>query len=790
MKTWKGYAYPLGATWMGTGTNFALFSRTATAVELCLFDYVHGATETAKIPMVERADEVWHVFVPEARPGQLYGYRVHGPWDPKKGQRFNPAKVLMDPYAKAVTGDVQWRPEMFAYQIDHPDGDLVRDDRDNATLVSKSVVVDQTFNWDNDRMPRHPLEDTVIYETHVRGFSKLWEVLEPEQRGSYSGIGSSAAIKYFKKLGITAVELLPVHEHVDDKHLLDKGLTNYWGYNSIAFFAPESSYSSWGTRGQQVAEFKQMVKNLHTAGIEVILDVVYNHTAEGNHLGPTFSFRGIDDEAYYRRGADPRYYFDYTGTGNTLNVPDPRVLQLIMDSLRYWVTEMHVDGFRFDLAAALARELHAVNKLSPFFDVIHQDPIISQVKLIAEPWDVGEGGYQVGNFPVLWCEWNGRYRDTTRRYWKGDQGQVNDFAYRLTGSSDLYLNTSRNPTASVNFITAHDGFTLRDLVSYNDKHNDANGEGNQDGESHNNSWNCGAEGNTEDHAILDLRARQQRNFLATLLLSQGVPMICGGDEFGRSKGGNNNTYCQDNELTWNSWQRTQEEERIFEFTRKLIAFRAEHPIFHRPKFFQGREVIDHLKDINWLRPDGVEMEEKDWNNQHTRAFGVMLCGDDMGVATFEGAPIRDETFYLVFNAHHETVPFTLPGKPSVTWQLILNTMLPDGFLENARPRPAGVRYAVKGRSLSLFRQTVGSDEEAKSKPEKVKGKGKATSVRPPVPSDSPGAAAGPPGTPVASPPARPPVEGASAPVAPETPQPAVQNPPSIAVPPSSPPPQG
>jgi isoamylase len=725
MKTWKGYAYPLGATWMGTGTNFALFSRNATGVELCLFDYVHGAVETARIPMLERADEVWHVFVPEVRPGQFYGFRVHGPWAPERGLRFNPAKVLMDPYAKAVSGEVQWKPEMFAYTLDHPDLDLVRDDRDNATLVAKCVVVDQTFNWDNDRLPRHPLEETVIYETHVRGFSKLWEELEPEQRGTYSGIGSPQAIKYFKKLGITAVELLPVHAHIDDKHLLDKGLTNYWGYNTIAFFAPEGSYSGWGTRGQQVAEFKQMVKNLHTAGIEVILDVVYNHTAEGSHLGPTFSFRGIDNEAYYRRGEDHRYYFDYTGTGNTLNVPDPRVLQMIMDSLRYWVTEMHVDGFRFDLAAALARELHAVSRLSSFFDVIHQDPIVSQVKLIAEPWDIGEGGYQVGNFPVLWCEWNGRYRDTVRRYWKGDFGQVNDFAYRLTGSSDLYLNSSKNPTASVNFITAHDGFCMRDLVSYNEKHNDANGENNQDGESHNLSWNCGAEGETDSPEILALRARQQRNFLATLFLSQGVPMLCGGDEVSRTKKGNNNTYCQDNELTWHSWQPTEEGARMFDFTCRLIAFRAEHPIFHRPKFFQGKPVIDNLKDINWLRPDAVEMDTGDWGNEHTRAFGVLLCGDDMGVFTFEGQPVRDDTFYLVFNAHHEDVPFLLPGKEAVEWQMIINTANPEGFIANARIKPAGSKFSAVGRSLSLFRQVVGSDEEAKQKPVRAKGKKRA-----------------------------------------------------------------
>jgi isoamylase len=761
IKTWKGYAYPLGATWMGTGTNFALFSRNATAVELCLFEHVHGAVEAAKIPMTERDDEVWHVFVPEARPGQLYGFRVHGPWEPQRGLRFNPAKVLMDPYAKAITGDIQWQPEMFAYTLDQPEADLVRDDRDNSTLVSKSVVVDQTFNWDNDRLPRHALEDTVIYETHVRGFSKLWEELEPEQRGTYSGIGSSQAIKYFKKLGVTAVELLPVHAHVDDKHLLDQGLTNFWGYNTIAFFAPEGSYSGWGSRGQQVAEFKQMVKNLHTAGIEVILDVVYNHTAEGNHLGPTFSFRGIDNEAYYRHGNDPRYYFDYTGTGNTLNVPDPRVLQLIMDSLRYWTTEMHVDGFRFDLASSLARELHAVSKLSPFFDVIHQDPVISQVKLIAEPWDVGEGGYQVGNFPVLWCEWNGRYRDTVRRYWKGDEGQVNDFAYRLTGSSDLYLNSSKNPTASVNFVTAHDGFSLRDLVSYNEKHNDANGEGNNDGESHNASWNCGVEGETDDVNVLALRARQQRNFLATLFLSQGMPMLHGGDEFGHSKKGNNNSYCQDNEISWQPWQRTEEQQRLFNFTCNLIAFRNEHPIFHRPKFFQGKEVIDQLKDISWLRPDGVEMEEKDWNNTHTRAFAVLLCGDDMGVTTFEGQPIRDDTFYLVFNAHFETVSFVLPGKPTVSWQIILNTFHPDGFIRDAQPKSAGVRFIAKGRSLSLFRQVVGSDEEAKSKPERAKGKRKASATKPPMPPDSPGAVAVPPEAPLPQP-----KENAGAPVQP------------------------
>jgi isoamylase len=714
MKTWKGYACPLGATWMGTGTNFAIYSRGATTVELCLFDEIHGQPETVKVPLVERADEVWHIFLPDVRPSQLYGFRVHGPWDPKRGLRFNPAKVLLDPYARAIAGDVEWTPEMFSYTTDHPDSDLVRDDRDNAAFVAKSVVVDQTFNWDNDRPPRHSLEETIIYETHVRGFSKLWEELEPDVRGTYSGIGSPQAIKYFKKLGITAVELLPVHAFITDQHLFDRGLTNYWGYNSIGFLAPHSSYSGWGQKGEQVAEFKQMVKNLHTANIEVILDVVYNHTAEGNQMGPTLSFRGIDNETYYRLVPDkPRYYFDYTGTGNTLNVPNPRVLQLIMDSLRYWVLDMHVDGFRFDLAAALARELHEVSRLSSFFDVIHQDPVISQVKLIAEPWDVGEGGYQVGNFPVLWCEWNGRYRDTVRRYWKGDEGQVSDFAYRLTGSSDLYQGSSKNPTASINFITAHDGFSLRDLVSYNEKHNEANGEGNQDGDSNNNSWNCGAEGETEDEAILELRLRQQRNFLTTLFLSQGVPMLCAGDEVGHSKSGNNNTYCQDNEITWRKWNWTEGQEQLFEFTSKLIAFRNEHPIFHRPKFFQGKEVIDHLKDINWLRPDAAEMDAVDWDNQGTRAFGILLCGDDMGATTFEGQPITDDTFYLCFSAYHEKLTFCLPGKDPVAWQLIIDTANPDGFVSDALVQRSAASIVLEGRSFQLFKQVHGSDEEAK-----------------------------------------------------------------------------
>ena len=714
MRIWKGYPYPLGSTWMGTGTNFALYAQEATKVELCLYDEAHDPKETDRITLEERTDEVWHVFLPDVRPSQLYAYRVHGPWDPARGLRYNPAKALMDPYARAVTGNVEWAPEMFSHVVENPELDLVRDERDNARYIPKSVVVDQTFHWDNDRLPRHPLEETIIYETHVRGFSQLWEEVEKEIRGTYAGLGSAQAVKYFKKLGITAVELLPVHVHIDDKHLLDRGLSNYWGYNSIAFFAPEATYAGWGKRGEQVAEFKQMVKNLHSAGIEVILDVVYNHTAEGNEKGPLFSFRGIDNQAYYRLVGDtPRYYFDYTGTGNTLNVPHPRVLQMIMDSLRYWVTEMHIDGFRFDLAAALARELHEVSRLSAFFDVIHQDPVISQVKLIAEPWDLGEGGYQVGNFPVLWCEWNGRYRDSVRRYWKGDEGLRSEFAYRLTGSSDLYQNTSKNPTASINFITAHDGFTLLDLVSYNEKHNDANGEGNADGESNNHSWNCGVEGETDDPQVLKLRARQQRNMLVTLMLSQGIPMLLGGDEFGRTQRGNNNAYCQDNELTWYSWDWSEAQHKLFEFTCKLIAFRREHPIFHRPRFFKGRAVMGELKDINWTRTDGKEMTDDDWKNPSLRTLACLLCGDDMAVKTFESQPITDDTFYLCLNGHYEKVPFVLPGLKDVKWQLILDTNLDDGFVAECEIEEPETEVVVVGRSLRLYRQAKGCDEEVK-----------------------------------------------------------------------------
>jgi glycogen operon protein len=713
MKMWKGAPYPLGTTWMGTGTNFALYAPNAEKVELCLFDEPNDARETARLTLEEKTDEVWHVFLPDVRPTQLYGYRVHGPWEPEKGIRFNPAKVLMDPYARAVMGTVTWAPEMFGYPLGNPDADLVRDERDNAAFVPKSVVVDQTFHWDNDRPPRHQLEETIIYETHVRGFSRLWEEIDPELRGTYSGLATTAAISYLKDLGVTAVELLPVHAHVDDKHLLDKGLTNYWGYNSIAFFAPEAAYASRGQRGEQVAEFKQMVKTLHTAGIEVILDVVYNHTAEGNQLGPTLSFRGIDNQAYYRLSPDqPRYYYDFTGTGNTVNAPHPRVLQMIMDSLRYWVTEMHVDGFRFDLAAALARELHSVSRLSAFFDVIHQDPIISQVKLIAEPWDVGEGGYQVGNFPVLWCEWNGRYRDTVRRYWRGDAGQLGDLAYRLTGSADLYQNTSKNPTASVNFITAHDGFTMRDLVSYNEKHNEANGEDNRDGESNNHSMNGGVEGETDNKAVLDFRARQQRNLLTTLFLSQGIPMLSGGDEFGRSQRGNNNAYCQDNEISWYSWRFNESQTALLEFTRKLIAFRRAHPVFHRPRFFKGVPILGDKKDISWIHPEGREMLEADWGQAEARTLALLLNGDSMDAKTFEGQPIRDDTFFLYFNASSEKSELLLPVLINARWKLILDTSASSGFVEENDLQAAGEKDFVGPQSIRLYQKLLARDEAA------------------------------------------------------------------------------
>ena len=716
IKVWLGKPYPLGATWMGNGVNFALYSENATGVDLCLFDSIDAPQEQIRIRMTEQTDEVWHVFLPEVRPGQLYGYRVYGPYSPEEGKRFNPAKLLLDPYAKAIAGTVNWSEEMFAYPLGNPDEDLECDYRDDAWGIPKGVVIDPAFDWGKDAPPVTPLHSSAIYEVHVKGFSKLCPSVPREIRGTYKALGSDFAIDYFKKLGITAVELLPVHQCVDDKHLNDHGLSNYWGYNTIGYFAPDPRFSASGVEGGQVDEFKQMVKNLHAAGIEVILDVVYNHTAEGNHLGPLLCFKGIDNQSYYRLVADnPRHYQDYTGTGNTLNVMHPRVLQLIMDSLRYWVTEMHVDGFRFDLASTLARELHSVSKLSAFFDIIHQDPVLSQVKLIAEPWDVGEGGYQVGNFPVLWAEWNGKYRDTVRDYWKGEEGQAGEMAYRLSGSPDLYEWNGKRPYASINFIIAHDGFTLADLVSYNEKHNEANGENNKDGESHNRSWNCGVEGETDDEEINVLRRRQQRNFLSTLFLSQGVPMICGGDEYGRSQHGNNNAYCQDNELSWLHWDHDEHALRLKEFVSRLVHFRAEHPIFRRPKFFQGRKIRgSEVKDIMWFNPGGTEMNDDEWTTGFVRTLGMLLSGDTIDVYDAFGEPIRDETFLLLCNSFHEPINFVLPGREEVKWELTIDTNEETGFLDKPELWAAGDDFELCGRTLCLFKLGVGEQSQARA----------------------------------------------------------------------------
>ncbi|HEX2854947.1 MAG TPA: glycogen debranching protein GlgX [Opitutaceae bacterium] len=712
---WKGHPYPLGATWAGNGVNFTLFSEHANGVELCLFDDVNSP-ETHRIRLNERTDHIWHIFLPEIKTGQLYGYRVEGPYNPAAGHRFNPNKLLLDPYAKAIAGELKWGDEMFGYVIGDPEADLSMDKRDNSPHLPKAVVINPSFTWEDDHRPNRALNDTVIYEIHVKGFSKLWAEVPVSLRGTYAGIACPQAIAHFQKLGITAVELLPVHQHLDSRFLLERGVSDYWGYNTIGFFAPHAGYSSAGDRGGQVEEFKTMVKSLHAAGIEVILDVVYNHTVEGSHLGPTLSFRGIDNAAYYRLVHDnPRYYMDYTGTGNTLNVPHPRVLQLLMDSLRYWVLEMHVDGFRFDLAATLARELHEVSKLSAFFDVIHQDPVISQVKLIAEPWDVGEGGYQVGNFPSLWAEWNGKYRDTLRRYWKGDAGLTSDFAYRLCGSSDLYQSSSKTPSASINFVTSHDGFTLRDLVSFNQKHNEANKEDNKDGDDHNNSWNCGHEGLDAPAEVDALRRRMQRNFLATLFLSQGVPMLRGGDEYGATQNGNNNAYCQDNEISWLHWEHDGRAQQLATFTRELIQFRHKHPIFHQPKFFQGRALRgSEIKDITWINANGTEMEEEAWRAEHAKVIGVMLCGDSLDVYDYFGRRIVDDTFLLYFNAHHEGVEITLPGEAETRWQLILDTVLEEGFVNEGRSHNGGGNHILGERSMVIFQQREGSDTGARA----------------------------------------------------------------------------
>ena len=698
-----GHPYPLGATWDGEGTNFALFSEHAEKVELCLFDPADPQREVARRRLMEKTDHVFHGYLPDATPGMLYAFRVYGPWEPEAGHRFNANKLLLDPYAKAITGGFVWQDEMFGYRMGGNE-DLDMDARDNAALMPRCVVIDDAFDWSGDRRIDRPMAETVIYEVHVKGFSKLWSVLPENLRGTYAGLGSREAIEYFKKLGVTAVEVLPVHHFVNDSFLEGRGLTNYWGYSSIGYLAPESRYSSSGTAGQQVTEFKQMVKSLHAAGIEVIMDVVYNHTAEGNHLGPTLSFKGIDNASYYRRVADsPRHYMDYTGTGNTLNMQHPRVLQLVMDSLRYFAIECHVDGFRFDLASTLARELHEVDKLGGFFDIIHQDPVLQRVKLIAEPWDVGDGGYQVGNFPVGWTEWNGKYRDCVRAYWKGDDSQVGELAARLTGSSDLYQDDGRRPYASINFLIAHDGFTLHDLVSYNDKHNEANGEEGKDGDNNNHSWNCGDEGPTDDEAVNALRRRQKRNLLATLFLSQGVPMICGGDEYGRTQQGNNNAYCQDNEISWFSWEHTPEEDAQAEFTAQLIAFRKEHPIFRRPKFFQGRKVRGvGIKDIMWLNPSGQEMGDEEWGTHFVKTLGVLLCGDALDVRNWHGEPITDDTFLLLLNASHEQVEFVLPNHAAKRWAAVIDTTHEAGFLEPKPEFSAGEKFPLAERSLVVL----------------------------------------------------------------------------------------
>ncbi len=695
-----GKPYPLGAKWDGTGVNFAIYSEQATCVELCLFNEEDEQVE--RIRLTEITAFVWHGYLPGIQPGQRYGYRVHGPWEPEKGLRFNPAKLLVDPYAQAVTGRVDWSQAIFPYVFGGDDPDLHRDDRDSAPGIPKSVVVNPYFDWEQDRPLRTPLSDSIIYETHVRGFSiQNPDVPEP-LRGTYAGLASPSSLRHLKRLGVTAVELMPVHHFVNDSHLVEQGLKNYWGYNTLAFFAPHGRYCSTGDGGNQVAEFKAMVKTLHREGIEVILDVVYNHTAEGNQMGPMLSLKGIDNLTYYRVMADkPRFYMDYTGTGNSLNVRNPQVLKLIMDSLRYWVTEMHVDGFRFDLAATLARELHDVDRLSGFFDIIHQDPTLADVKLIAEPWEVGEGGYQVGNFPVQWAEWNGKYRDTLRRYWKGDDGQLSDVGYRLTGSSDLYQHDGRRPYASINFITAHDGFTMRDLVSYNDKHNEANGENNQDGTNDNASWNMGAEGPTDNLDIIRARERQMRNFLATLMLSQGVPMISGGDEMGRTQKGNNNAYCQDNEISWYDWTPSEEKELLIDFTCRLIAFRKEHPNLRRRKFFQGR-VIHHSaeRDIAWFGTDGKELSEGAWNSGWVRTLGMMLNGATLDATDQLGNSISDHSFLLLFNAYHEPVNFALPAPPQDgVWQCILNTSHIETPFKKSTARR---RVRLEGRTLIVL----------------------------------------------------------------------------------------
>ena len=697
MEIWPGEPYPLGASFDGTGTNFSIFSDVAERVELCLFTE-EGSEMREDLP--ERTALCWHGYLPNVRPGQRYGFRVHGPYDPRRGLRCNPAKLLLDPYAKAIEGNVRWNRAIFPYAFGEPDLDLIIDRTDSGPFMPKSIVIDPWFLWGDDRRLRIPWHETVIYEVHVKGFTYGHPGIPPEMRGTYAGLATPESIDHLKKLGVTAIELLPVHQFVHDHALIERGLRNYWGYNSIGFMAPHNEYSSSGQRGQQVQEFKRMVETLHQAGIEVILDVVYNHTAEGNHLGPMLSFRGIDNAAYYRLEEDnQRFYRDYTGTGNSMNMRNPHVLQLIMDSLRYWTIEMHVDGFRFDLAATLARELHDVDRLAAFFDLVQQDPVLSQVKLIAEPWDVGEGGYQVGNFPVLWSEWNGKYRDTVRDFWRGQPAALADFGFRFTGSSDLYQDDGRRPYASINFVTCHDGFTLEDLVSYTQKHNEANGDDNRDGESHNRSWNCGVEGPTDDPEIRTLRDRQKRNMLATALLSQGVPMILGGDEIGRTQCGNNNAYCQDGPISWFNWELRDPD--LEAFVARLIQLRRDHPVFRRRRWFLGREIHgEELTDVAWFKPDGGQMTLQDWQNGFARSLAVFLNGEEIASPDQRGRRVRDDSFFILFNAHDQQLRFTLPrGQYGRRWMRALDT---------ADPLPrfyrAGGHVPVLERSLVLLRR--------------------------------------------------------------------------------------
>jgi glycogen operon protein len=699
-----GKPFPLGPTWDGKGVNFALYSENATGVELCLFDAEDNERETAKIKITEKTDFIWHIYIKDLAPGQLYGFRVYGPYEPKNGHRFNANKLLIDPYAKAISGSIEWNDALFSYKVGDQQEDLSFSETDSAPYLPKSVVIDHHFNWEEDMAPAYQYYNTVIYEAHVKGFTKLNPDIPEELRGTYAGISHPVTIKYLQELGVTAIELMPVHQFISDRHLKEKGLCNYWGYNTIGFFAPDSRYSASGSNGEQVSEFKTMVKELHKAGIQVILDVVYNHTAEGNHMGPTLSFKGIDNATYYRLTDDKRYYNDYTGTGNTLNAYMPNVLRLIMDSLRYWITEMHVDGFRFDLAATLARELHEVNRLGAFFDIIHQDPVISQVKLIAEPWDVGEGGYQVGKFPPGWAEWNGKYRDCIRDYWSGSENTLPEFADRITGSADLYKDY-RRPTASINFITAHDGFTLNDLVSYNEKHNAANGEDNNDGESHNRSWNCGAEGPTEDQGINDLRKRQKRNFLATLFLSQGVPMLVAGDESGRSQQGNNNAYCQDNEISWLDWAAADQE--LLAFTRQLIKLRNDHSVFSRKEWFKGVAVKDsNIEDIAWFLPDGTQMEESHWRQDFAKSVAMYLNGHGIHGVDSEGKEVTDDNFYLVFNAHDQGLDYQLPHQTyGSNWKVVIDTSK-SGYVSDQIFK-AEEPVHVEGRSVVLLQDVAG-----------------------------------------------------------------------------------